>query len=59
MGVGYCLDQYACNPFGSCDAPFPGGPLTTRQSVEYSWMSSNPTSLMKIGQSLLCMGSST
>ena len=42
-----------------CDAPFPGGPLTTRQPAEYSWMSGNPTPLMKIGQSLLCIGSST
>ena len=24
-----------------CDAPFPGGPLTTRQPEEYSWMSGN------------------
>ena len=42
-----------------CDAPFPGGPLTTRQPAEYSWMSSNPTPLMKIGQSLICTKSST
>ena len=42
-----------------CDAPFPGGPLTTRQPVEYSWTLGNPTPLMKIGQSLLCTGSST
>ena len=42
-----------------CDAPFPGGPLTTRQPVENSWMSGNPTPLMKIGQSLLYTGSST
>ena len=35
------------------------GSLTTRQPAEYSWMSGNPTSLMKIGQSLLCKGSST
>ena len=42
-----------------CDAQFPGGPLTTRQLAEYSWMSSNPTPLMKIGQSLLCTESST
>ena len=33
--------------------------LTTRQPAEYSWMSGNPTPLMKIGQSLLCTGSST
>ena len=45
-------------PFYFCDAPFPGGPLTTHQPAEYSWMLGNPTSLTKIGQSLLCMGSS-
>ena len=43
----------------TCDAPFPGGPLITRQPAEYSWMSGNPTPLMKIEQSLLCTGSST
>ena len=42
-----------------CDAPFLEGPLITRQPAEYSWMSGNPTPLIKIGQSLLCMGSST
>ena len=53
-----------------CDTPSPGVPLTTRQPSEYSWMSSNATpqyrvpfsgthDLMKIGQSHLCMGSST
>ena len=44
---------------GLCDALFPGCPLTTRQPVEYSWMSGNPTPLTKIGQSLICTGSST
>ena len=43
----------------SCDAPKPGGPLTTRQPAEYKWMSGYPTPLQKIGQSLLCSGSST
>ena len=43
----------------SCDAPKSGGPLTTCQPVKYSWMSGYPTPLMKIGHSLLCMGSST
>ena len=38
----------------NCDAPKPGGPLTTRQPMEYSWMSGNPTPFTKIGQSLLC-----
>ena len=47
------------NTGDKCDAPFPGGPLTTRQAAEYSWMSGNLTPLMKIGQSLLCTGSST
>ena len=42
-----------------CDAPKPGGPLTTRQPAEYKWMSVYPTPLQKIGQSLLCTGSST
>ena len=36
-----------------------GVSLTTRQPAEYSWMPGNPTPLMKIGQSLLCTGSST
>ena len=48
---------YALIP--SCEAPFPGGPLTTRQPAEYSCMSGDPIPLMKIGQSLLCTGSST
>ena len=42
-----------------CDAPKPGGQLTTRQPAEYSWISGYPTPLMKIEQSLLCTGSST
>ena len=42
-----------------CEAPFPGGPLTTRQPSEYKWMLGYPTPLQKIGQSLLCMESST
>ena len=33
--------------------------LTTRQPAEYSWMLGNSTPLMKIGQSILCTGSST
>ena len=45
--------------WATCDAPNPGGPLTTRQPAEYSWMLGNPTPLTKIGQSLLCTGSST
>ena len=43
----------------TCDAPKPGGPLTIRQPAEYEWTSGYPTSLQKIGQSLLCTGSST
>ena len=42
-----------------CDAPKPGGSLTTRQPAEYSWMLGNPILLMKIGQSLLCTRSFT
>ena len=42
-----------------CDAPKPEGPLTTRQPAEYKWRSGYPTPLQKIGQSLLCTGSST
>ena len=29
----------------SCDAPKPGGPLTTRQPAEYKWGSGYPTPL--------------
>ena len=43
----------------TCDAPKPGCPLTTRQPAEYLWMSGNPKPLTKIGQSLICTGSST
>ena len=32
-----------------CEAPKPRGPLTTRQPVEYKWMSGYPTPLQKIG----------
>ena len=56
------LNLMACeNVSGSFSVTpqFPGGSLTTRQPAEYSWMSSNTTPLTKIGQSLLCMGSST
>ena len=49
----------ACVLDHKCDAPKPGCSLTTHQPAEYSWMSGNPTPLMKIGQSLLCTGSST
>ena len=45
--------------FQFCDTPKPGGPLTTRQPVEYSWLSGYPTPLMKIEQNLLCMRNST
>ena len=33
--------------------------MTTRQPAEYKWMSGYPMPLQKIGQSLLCTGSST
>ena len=52
------LDPFACTN-NCCDAPKPGGPLTTRQPAEFKWMSGYPTPLQKIGQSLLCTGSST
>ena len=60
FGLGYdsinaC--KYDCALF--CDAPKPGGPLTTRQPAEYKWMLGYPKPLQKIGQSLLCTGSST
>ena len=29
----------------TCDAPKPGGPLTTRQPAEYKWRSGYPTPL--------------
>ena len=53
------MSRVLTNSLTHCDAPFLEGPLTTRQPAEYSWMSGNPTPLMKIGQSLLCMRSST
>ena len=31
--------------FLGCDAPKPGGPLTTRQPAEYKWRSGYPTPL--------------
>ena len=31
--------------FDVCDAPKPGGPLTTCQPAEYKWRSGYPTSL--------------
>ena len=54
----------------ACDAPKPGGPLTTRQPEEFLWISSNPVPyycvpfigihiFTKIGYSRLCSGSST
>ena len=54
--------NWASSSVGSESAamtPQPGGPLTTRQLAEYKWMSGYPTPLQKIGQSLLCTGSST
>ena len=30
---------------GGCDAPKPGGPLTTRQPAKYKWRSGYPTPL--------------
>ena len=37
-----------CSPQSSCDAPFSGGPLTTRQLAEYKWISGYSTPLQKI-----------
>ena len=51
------LGRHLCR--NRCDAPKPGSPLTTRQLAEYKWMSGYPMPLQKIGQSLLCTGSST
>ena len=31
----------------NCDAPKPGGPLTTRQPAEYKWRSGYPTPLLE------------
>ena len=45
-------------PKSGCDAPKPGGLLTSRQPAEYKWRSGYSTPLQKIGQSLLCTGSS-
>ena len=59
MELGSNLFQYGMTVVCTCDALKLGVPLTTRQPAEYSWMSGNPTPIMKIGQSLLCAGSST
>ena len=38
--------QYTLNMYRyMCDAPKPGGPLTTRQPAEYKWRSGYPTPL--------------
>ena len=42
-----------------CDAPKPRGSVDYPSTAEYKWMSGYPTPLQKIGQSLLCTGSST
>ena len=52
-------EYYSASMKQNCDASFPGGPLTTRQPAEYSWMSGNLTPLTKIGQSHPYTGSST
>ena len=43
------LGCYSAYGMHVCDAPKPGGPLTTRQPAEYKWMSGYPTPLQKIG----------
>ena len=35
---------------GNCDAPKPGGLLTTRQPAEYKWMSGYPSHFRKLGR---------
>ena len=53
-----------------CDSPKPGGPLTNYQPAKNLWMSGNPIphccvpftgthNLTKIGQTLICTGSSS
>ena len=59
VGIAATTIAQASAAGSQCDAPNPGCPLTTRQPMEYSRMSGDPTSLTKIGQSLLCTGSST
>ena len=42
------LEEHVENLFNkleNCDAPKPGGPLTTRQPAEYKWRSGYPTPL--------------
>ena len=39
QAFGFRLKTYVKG--GLCDAPISGGPLTTRQPSEYSWMSGN------------------
>ena len=57
------IQRHAADGLGRVDYAlsfgWPRGPLTTRQPVEYSWISGNPTPFTKIRQSLLCIGSST
>ena len=36
---------YTTQSYYDCDAPKPGGPLTTRQPAEYKWRSGYPTPL--------------
>ena len=46
--ISQCMDPVlnsACITWGQCDAPKPGGPLTTRQPAEYKWRSGYSTPL--------------
>ena len=46
VGGGTYADSSTCSSGGgTCDAPKPGGPLTTRQPAEYKWRSGYPTPL--------------
>ena len=66
----FCI-SYSSLTITICDTPIPGVPLTTRQPVEFLWISGYPIphdcvafigihiSTKKIGHSLLCSGSST
>ena len=39
--IDFCGTKVFPSKNNVCDAPIPGGPLTTHQPAEYSWMSGN------------------
>ena len=47
--LGMIIDSKGIKLQSHCDAPKPGGPLTTRQPAEHKWTSGYPTPLQKIG----------